>query len=64
MENEECVDGMSVLLIVLAIAVIISWIIAVRSLVKATKGNNSTNLVIIAAVLTTIYLMLLFIGRG
>ncbi|UXR69452.1 MULTISPECIES: hypothetical protein [unclassified Staphylococcus] len=55
---------MSVLLIVLAIAVIISWIIAVRSLVKATKGNNSTNLVIIAAVLTTIYLMLLFIGRG
>ncbi|UXR78185.1 MULTISPECIES: hypothetical protein [unclassified Staphylococcus] len=55
---------MTVLLIVLAIAVIVSWVIAVRSLVTATKGDNSTNLVIVAAILTTLYLMLLFIGRG
>ncbi|GGA94943.1 hypothetical protein [Staphylococcus muscae] len=55
---------MTVLLIILAIAVVVSWVIAVRSLVKATKGDNSTNLVIVAAILTTVYLMLLFIGRG
>ncbi|MCS4487092.1 hypothetical protein [Staphylococcus americanisciuri] len=56
--------NMNVLLMILAIAVIVSWIIAIRALKSSNQGNRATNTMIIAAVLTTLFLMLLFISRG
>lgn len=55
---------MNVLLIILAIAVVVSWGVALLALKNNSAGNKATNTMIVAAVLTTLFLMLLFVGRG
>lgn len=55
---------MSIWMILLAIAVVVSWVIAIRTLNKEQQGNKATNTMIVAAVLTTLFVMLLFLGRG
>ncbi|WP_180809484.1 hypothetical protein [Staphylococcus sp. 17KM0847] len=52
---------MTVLLIVLAIAVVVSWIMAIRALNQQSEGSRATNFMIVASVLTTLFLMFLFL---